>query len=79
MLDRAGAGPGHRELALGLMASMTEGMSEDELATLHQEIALAALKFFILKVEPKKGMVYNPVESVSLNGDTVNVPSPSLR
>ena len=48
----------------------TEGMSEAEQAELNHRIALAALKYFILKVDPKKRMVYDPQESVQLEGDT---------
>ena len=48
----------------------TEGMSEAELAELYEKLGIAALKYFILKVGPKKRMIYNPEESVSLEGDS---------
>jgi arginyl-tRNA synthetase len=46
------------------------GLSEDEFNhTIHQ-IALAALKYFILKVDPKKNMTFSPEESIDFNGNT---------
>ena len=44
--------------------------SDDERKEITRKIALAALKFFILKVNPKKKMVFNPEESIDLQGDT---------
>jgi len=35
-----------------------------------RKIALGALKYFILKVDPKKNMVFNPAESIDFNGNT---------
>ncbi len=37
-----------------------EGLDEDLVNTIHYQIGLGALKFFILKVNPKRGMVFNP-------------------
>ena len=48
----------------------TEGMEETELNTLFEKLGLAALKFFILKVDPKKRMLFNPQESIDFQGDT---------
>jgi arginyl-tRNA synthetase len=48
----------------------TEGMEEAELNTLYEKLGLAALKFFILKVDPKKRMLFNPQESIDFQGDT---------
>jgi len=48
----------------------TEGMTAEELDDLHRKLAIGALKFFILRVDPKKRMIYDPKESVSLEGDT---------
>jgi arginyl-tRNA synthetase len=45
-------------------------MSEDELAELYRILGLGALKFYLLKVDPKKRMIFDPVESVALRGDT---------
>lgn len=44
--------------------------SEEELKTLYETIALGALKFFLLKVDPKKRMVFNPEESIDFQGFT---------
>ena len=43
---------------------------EDEREDIYKKIALAALKFFILKVDSKKNMVFNPKESIDFNGHT---------
>ncbi|MEY3965466.1 MAG: hypothetical protein RL263_635 [Bacteroidota bacterium] len=48
----------------------TEGMSAEELHELYHRLSLAALKFFILKVDPKKRMLFNPEESIDFQGDT---------
>ena len=48
----------------------TEGMDQTELDNLYYRLALAALKFFILKVDPKKRMLFNPEESIDFHGDT---------
>lgn len=48
----------------------TDGMSEEELKVLYERLALAALKFYILKVDPKKRMLFNPEESIDFHGDT---------
>jgi arginyl-tRNA synthetase len=48
----------------------TEGMADAELDTLYEKLGLAALKFFILKVDPKKRMLFNPEESIDFQGDT---------
>jgi arginyl-tRNA synthetase len=48
----------------------TEGLSHDELDTLYHNLSLAALKFFILKVDPKKRMLFNPADSIDFQGDT---------
>jgi arginyl-tRNA synthetase len=44
--------------------------SRAELEQLAREIGLAALKFYILKVDPTKRMVYNPEEAIDLQGHT---------
>jgi arginyl-tRNA synthetase len=41
-----------------------------ELEELHQIIALGALKFFLMRVDPKKKMVFNPEESIDFHGFT---------
>ncbi len=48
----------------------TEGFTTDEVKEINTNIGLSALKYFILKVDPKKGMVFNPEESIDFNGNT---------
>ncbi len=48
----------------------TEGLSEQELTQLYHTLGLGALKYYLLKVDPKKRMLFNPEESVRLEGDT---------
>lgn len=48
----------------------TEGMSDAEAETLYRTIGLGALKYFILKVDPKKRMLFDPKESIDFNGNT---------
>jgi arginyl-tRNA synthetase len=47
-----------------------EGFTEEELETLYQTIGMGALKYFILKVDPKKKMLFDPKESIDFNGHT---------
>ncbi len=47
-----------------------EGYSEEEAETVFRMIALGALKYFILKVDPRKNMTFNPSESIDFNGNT---------
>lgn len=47
-----------------------EGMAEEEKDELFGNIGLGALKYFILKVDPKKRMLFDPKESVDFNGNT---------
>lgn len=44
--------------------------SEEEKNEIYRKIALGALKYFILKVDPKKTMLFNPEESIDFNGNT---------
>lgn len=48
----------------------TEGFSLAELEDLYATIGLGGLKFFLLRVDPKKRMVFNPEESIDLHGYT---------
>ncbi|TAL57909.1 MAG: arginine--tRNA ligase [Bacteroidetes bacterium] len=48
----------------------TEGMSDAEAETLYHTIGLGALKYFILKVDAKKRMLFDPKESIDFNGNT---------
>ena len=47
-----------------------EGYSADEKQELYQMIGLGALKYYILKVDPKKRILFNPEESVDFQGNT---------
>ncbi len=48
----------------------TEGFSNDELKNLYEIIGLGGLKFFLLRVDPKKRMIFNTEESIDLHGFT---------
>jgi len=47
-----------------------EGYTEDEKAALYKTIGLGALKYHILKVDPKKRIMFDPKESIDFNGNT---------
>jgi arginyl-tRNA synthetase len=48
----------------------TDGFTYQELEELYDTIGLGGLKFFLLRVDPKKRMVFNPEESIDLHGYT---------
>jgi arginyl-tRNA synthetase len=47
-----------------------EGLSEAEIADIAETVGLGALKYFLLKVDPRKNMTFNPKESIDFNGNT---------
>jgi arginyl-tRNA synthetase len=47
-----------------------DGYSDEEIAEVSRIVGLGALKYFILKVDPRKNMVFNPKESIDFNGNT---------
>ncbi len=47
-----------------------EGLSEEEADKLFEVIGMGALKYYILRVDPKKNMTFNPEESIDFNGNT---------
>jgi arginyl-tRNA synthetase len=47
-----------------------EGLPEEEKQHLYRTIGMAALKYFLLRVDPKKNMLFNPKESIDFNGNT---------
>ena len=47
-----------------------DGLTAAEAEALYRTLALGALKFFLLKVEPKKRMMFNPAESIDFRGHT---------
>ena len=57
-----------REVSLEL-GKLSE-FSDDEKEEIFRKIGLGALKYYILKVDPKKNMTFNPAESIDFNGNT---------
>jgi arginyl-tRNA synthetase len=53
-------------LELGKLSDFSDEEKED----IFRKIGLAALKYYILKVDPRKNMTFNPVESIDFNGNT---------
>ena len=47
-----------------------EGMTEVDKEDLFQLIGMGGLKYYLLKVDPKKRMMFDPAESIELNGNT---------
>ncbi len=47
-----------------------DDFDNDEAKKLYHTIAMGALKYFILKVDPQKNMLFNPAESIDFNGNT---------
>ena len=47
-----------------------DGYTPEEVKDVNRKVALGALKYFILKVDPKKTMLFNPEESIDFNGNT---------
>ncbi len=47
-----------------------EGFTEEQANDLYEILALGALKYFLLKVDPKKRMLFNPEESIQFHGNT---------
>ena len=47
-----------------------DGVSEEDAAAISEMVGLGALKYFILKVDPKKTMLFDPRESIDFNGNT---------
>ncbi len=53
-------------LELGKLSDFSEEEKED----IFRKIGLGALKYYILKVDPRKNMTFNPVDSIDFNGNT---------
>jgi arginyl-tRNA synthetase len=47
-----------------------EGLPDEEKQHLYHTIGMAALKYFLLRVDPKKNMLFDPKESIDFNGNT---------
>lgn len=48
----------------------TEGMTEEEKNQIYKLVGMGALKYYILRVDPKKRMLFDPKESIDFKGDT---------
>lgn len=48
----------------------TDGLSPDEISEISETVGMGALKYFLLKVDPRKNMMFNPAESIDFNGNT---------
>jgi arginyl-tRNA synthetase len=48
----------------------TEGLSEEQKDALYEMVGMGALKYFLLKVEPKKRLLFDPKESIDFQGHT---------
>ncbi len=51
-------------------AGKIEGLTEEEIVEISTTVGMGALKYFILKVDPKKTMLFDPRESIDFNGNT---------
>ncbi len=47
-----------------------DGLSDKETAAISEMVGLGALKYFLLKVDPRKNITFNPKESIDFNGNT---------
>ena len=56
----------HHTEELGKVKDFTE----DELKTLYETLGMGAMKFYLLRVDPKKRMIFNPEESIDFHGFT---------
>lgn len=66
LMDEMIAAAKQKTLKLG----KAEGLSTEEAEKLYKMIGMSALKYFILKVDPQKRMLFNPDESIDFNGNT---------
>lgn len=55
---------------MGKELGRLDGYTDEEAENVYRILALGALKYFILKVDPKKNMTFNPKESIDFNGNT---------
>ena len=47
-----------------------DGLSDEEIDAIAETVGMGALKYFLLKVDPRKNMTFNPAESIDFNGNT---------
>ena len=57
-------------LEVARSAGKLDGLTEEEIADIAETVGMGALKYFLLKVDPKKNMMFNPAESIDFNGNT---------
>ena len=56
--------------AIAIKHGKIEGLDEKQRQALYEKIGLGALKYFVLKVDPKKRILFDPEASVDFNGNT---------
>tara|TARA_A100001011_G_scaffold279291_1_gene289173 strand:- start:744 stop:2549 length:1806 start_codon:yes stop_codon:yes gene_type:complete len=56
--------------AIAIKHGKIEGLDEEQRQALYEKIGLGALKYFVLKVDPKKRILFDPEASVDFNGNT---------
>lgn len=59
---------GAREVSMDL--GKLDGLTPEEINEISETVGLGALKYFLLKVDPRKNMLFNPKESIDFNGNT---------
>ncbi len=59
---------GAREVSMDL--GKLDGLTPAEIDEISETVGLGALKYFLLKVDPRKNMLFNPKESIDFNGNT---------
>ncbi|MDE6207298.1 MAG: arginine--tRNA ligase [Muribaculaceae bacterium] len=57
-----------RKMAVEL--GKTDDLSDEEIDAIAEIVGMGALKYFLLKVDPRKNMTFNPAESIDFNGNT---------
>ena len=72
VVDADGLMQGMRDTAQSIASSLgkLDGLDEQEKNELYNQIGIGALKYYILKVDPTKNILFNPKESVDFNGNT---------
>ena len=72
VVDADGLMQGMRDTAQSIASSLgkLDGLDEQEKNELYHQIGIGALKYYILKVDPTKNILFNPKESVDFNGNT---------
>ncbi|NQT77919.1 MAG: arginine--tRNA ligase [Bacteroidetes bacterium] len=60
----------HSAEAMARELGKAADLNDNEASELFETISLGALKYFILRVDPKKNMLFNPEESIDFNGNT---------